>query len=70
VHCKLDSIFKARPLLRLIAIREHGPRGLLWKSIIGILLILGFSSLAITSFLDHERNPRSAREPATSPTSR
>jgi len=57
-------------IIALVAIREHGPRGLLWRSIIGILLILGFASLVIASYLDPKTNPRLAPEPATPPASR
>ena len=57
-------------IIALVAIREHGPRGLLWRSIIGITLILGFVSLGVASYLDRKNNPRPAREPAASPASR
>jgi hypothetical protein len=54
----------------LIAIRKHGADGLLWKSGIGISLILGFTYLGVSGILKTKAEQAGTGQPATRPQSK
>jgi hypothetical protein len=53
-------------VVALFGIRKHGREGILWKSMIGILLIVGFSALAATGIIS-DRTKRTKAEQVVPP---
>ena len=54
-------------IIALSSIRKFGREGLLWRALLGIALILGFTSLAIHGILQTKAEQPGTGQPATRP---
>ncbi|MDA0768060.1 MAG: hypothetical protein O3A87_08660 [Verrucomicrobia bacterium] len=63
LYCAILTSGLCAGIIALFAIRKRGPKGLLWRSLIGMTMIIGFCALAIFGFLKaRELNPGVPRD--------